>query len=417
MGVNRDILSAVVRTCTLRRCGDCCQPQELPQVAAAVAVMMLARTDPEPSTSWCLILLPQECSVKVLPFLLAASLLSSATAAMAAGSNVVGSAVGSTTATPATPATPTAPTEAQKSLMGYTEGALIMSVSPDVTRINSRTGIVYSQITSGDFRQLHMTVLWPETDAPKPAVIFFPGGGFTTADHDRYMQMRFALAEAGFVVAAAEYRTVPNTFPALLEDGKAAVRYLRAHAADFGIAPDKIAVFGDSAGGYMAQIVGTTNGEKQYDKGDFLEVSSDVQAAVSIYGISDLTCIGEGYSEDIVKVHHSPAVTEALLVNGPAFNTFPGASILDNKEKAAEASPINHVDKNDPPMLLLHGSADTLVSPWQSAHMYEKQKQAGVDSTYIVLEGADHGGKMWYQKEVFAQVINFLQEKLGLSKE
>ena len=64
-------------------------------------------------------------------------------------------------------------------------------------------------------------------------------------------------------------------------------------------------------------------------------------------------------------------------------------------------------------MLLLHGSADTLVSPWQSAHMHEAQKKAGVDSSYILIEGADHGGIMWYQEPVFQQVISFFEQKLG----
>lgn len=82
--------------------------------------------------------------------------------------------------------------------------------------------------------------------------------------------MRMALAKAGFVVAACEYRTVPNKFPALLQDGKAAIRFLREHAKEFGIDPERIGVLGDSAGGYVSQMVGATNGEKKWDAGDYL---------------------------------------------------------------------------------------------------------------------------------------------------
>ena len=292
---------------------------------------------------------------------------------------------------------PMAPTEAQKQFMGYTEGATVLSgIKPSIATIEARSGVIYSQhATPNQLVQLKMHLLIPKSAEPKPAIIFFPGG---------------------FVVATAEYRVVPNQFPALLEDGKAAVRYLRYHAKDLGIDPNRIGVLGDSAGGYMAQIVGTTNGETKYDQGDYTEVSSDVQAACSIYGISDLLNIGEGYSEDIVAVHHSPAVTEALLVNGPAFNTFPGASIDADLKRAQEASAINHVDKNDPPMLLLHGSADTLVSPWQSAHMFEKMKSAGVDVNYVMVEGAPHGGELWHQFPVVKVVAEFFKDKLSTAE-
>ncbi|WP_169776381.1 alpha/beta hydrolase fold domain-containing protein, partial [Escherichia coli] len=80
--------------------------------------------------------------------------------------------------------------------------------------------------------------------------------------------------------------------PAPVEDGKAAIRYLREHASNYGIDPQRIGVLGDSAGGWLAQMMGTTNGDKTFDKGDFLQQSSDVQAVATLYGISDLLNIG-----------------------------------------------------------------------------------------------------------------------------
>ncbi|WP_142910433.1 alpha/beta hydrolase, partial [Klebsiella pneumoniae] len=111
--------------------------------------------------------------------------------------------------------------------------------------------------------------LVPRTKILKPAIIYFPGGGFMTAEHNKFVEMRMALAKAGFVVAAAEYRTIPDTFPAPVIDAKAAVRYLRQHAPEYGIDPLRIGVFGDSAGGWLAQMLGTTNGDKSFDHGDF----------------------------------------------------------------------------------------------------------------------------------------------------
>lgn len=115
-----------------------------------------------------------------------------------------------------------------------------------------------------------MTLLVPRTRELKPAIVYYPGVGFTSADYEKFIEMRMALAKAGFVVASAEYRTVPDRYPAFINDANAAVRYLRAHAEQFNIDPDRIGVIGDSAGGYVAQMMGVTNGEKGFDTGDFL---------------------------------------------------------------------------------------------------------------------------------------------------
>ncbi len=289
-------------------------------------------------------------------------------------------------------------------------------MSPDVKNgiIDVISNVTYAQIkTLRSLRPMKMTVLVPRTNEPKPAIVYFPGGGFTSADYEKFIQMRMALAEAGFVVAAAEYRVVPNKFPAILNDAKAAVRYLREHAGEYGIDPNRIGALGDSAGGYVAQMLGATNGERGWDTGDFLDKSSDVQAVVSVYGISDLTNIGAGFDAETQKVHESPAVTEALLVHGPAFGKNPGESIMTDKAKALEASPIGHVDGSEPPFLLMHGDKDPLVSPVQSAQMYEKLKDSKVDAEYIVMKGGKHGDLVWYQPNVIEQVVSWFKLKLG----
>lgn len=257
-------------------------------------------------------------------------------------------------------------TATAQDLMGQSPEAQVIDVPVVQGRIDAISGIVYSQVfeRGRSVRGLKMTLFVPRTKEKKPAVLYFPGGGFTSADHEKFLEMRYALARAGYVVAACEYRAVPNKFPALLEDAKAAVRWMRAHASEFGVDADRIGLLGDSAGGYVVQMAGATNGEKNWDVGDFKEVSSDVQAVVSIYGISDLTTIGEGIGNE--NVHASAAVTEALLLNGPAFKDFAGASVNADPQKAKAASPIGHVDGTEPPFLLMHGSGDKVVSPLQS---------------------------------------------------
>lgn len=288
-----------------------------------------------------------------------------------------------------------------------------MKVEVTEHQIDEIGGVIYSQIQSRrSNRAMRMTLLVPRTAEKKPAIIYFPGGGFTTTDYEKFIEMRFALAKAGFVVAAAEYRVVPNKFPAILEDGKSAVRFLKAHANAYGIDASKIGVLGDSAGGYLSQMVAVTVNEKQFDKGDNLHVDSTVQAAATLYGISDLRNIGAGFDEAIQKVHQSPAVTEALLVNGVAFNEYPGASILSDSDKALAASSLGHIKKNLPPFLIMHGTEDKLVSPVQSEQLYEALKQNGNRVTYVKVEGAAHGDTVWFQKPIIDKVVTWFKDNL-----
>lgn len=288
-----------------------------------------------------------------------------------------------------------------------------MKVEVTEHQIDEIGGVIYSQIQSRrSNRAMRMTLLVPRTTEKKPAIIYFPGGGFTTTDYEKFIEMRFALAKAGFVVAAAEYRVVPNKFPAILEDGKSAVRFLKAHANAYGIDASKIGVLGDSAGGYLSQMVAVTGNEKQFDKGNNLHVDSTVQAAATLYGISDLRNIGAGFDEAIQKVHQSPAVTEALLVNGVAFNEYPGASILSDSDKALAASSLGHIKKNLPPFLIMHGTEDKLVSPVQSEQLYEALKQNGDRVTYVKVEGAAHGDTVWFQKPIIDKVVTWFKDNL-----
>lgn len=299
-------------------------------------------------------------------------------------------------------------------LPGFTAGAEVIKVTPSQDQTDLISNIIYSQVKDGmALRQLKMSLLVPRNTDLKPAIVYFPGGGFMSANHDKYIAMRMALAKAGYVVAAAEYRVVPNTFPAPLLDGKTAVRYLRAHAKDYNIDPARIAVLGDSAGGWLAQMLGTTNGNKEFDQGDYVGQSSDVQGVVTIYGISNLLNIGEGFPEAIQKVHQSEAVTEALLVHGTAFRTFAGATIGSDPKKALAASSMGHISGHEPPFLIMHGSADTLVSPKQSAQLYDALKAKHDKVEYVLVEGAEHGDIHWYQPQIIERVVNWFKQTLG----
>lgn len=289
-----------------------------------------------------------------------------------------------------------------------------IAVGMDKKPVSLISNVVFAQVPMRGYANvaLRMDILRPESKEPLPAVLFITGGGFINANKDSFIQQRVVMAEAGYVVASMEYRVAPTVlFPAPLEDVKSAIRFMRASAQKFGIDPKRIAVFGASAGGYLSSFAGTSNGEKKFDVGDYLDQSSEVQAVIDFYGLSDLTRVGEGYSEEVQKLHMSPGATEAIWVNG-ASPFYPGGSIADFPDKAEAANPIAYAKADAPPFLIMHGDKDMLVSPRQTERIHEALVAKGVDSTYYVVQGAGHGGGMWAQPGIMDIVVAFLDAKL-----
>ncbi|MFQ6342050.1 alpha/beta hydrolase fold domain-containing protein [Campylobacter sp. VTCC 70190] len=292
------------------------------------------------------------------------------------------------------------------------EGARVLEVSKKSDRIDEFNDIVYKQVKTRDsVKELHLSILAPQNDTLKPAIIFYTGGGFQSASYHRFIQMRMALAEAGFVVVSAQYRVIPDTFPALIEDAKAAIRYVKAHAKEYGIDSKRIGILGDSAGGYVAQMMGLAK-DKKYDVGENLNQNSQVQAVATLYGISNLLSIGEGFSKEVQEVHKSKAVTEALMLNGVAFKDFSGAAIDADEKKALAASPLGNLDGKKPPFLIMHGDSDTLVSPMQSKRLYVALRAKKIPVDYVVVKNAEHADDLWYQQVVFDEVIRFFKQNL-----
>lgn len=277
------------------------------------------------------------------------------------------------------------------------------------------SNVVYEQVPmlGYDNVAMKMDVLKPQKNEKMPAIVFITGGGFIHANKDSYIQQRMALAEAGYVVASIEYRVAPTAiFPQPVEDVKAAIRYFKENADKFNINSDKIGVIGESAGGYLSAMTGTTNGTRQFDKGENLDQNSNVQAVVDIYGLSDLTRVGSDFSKEVQDGHKSAGATEALWVNGtPTFGGTDGG-ILANTEKAKVANPITYISKQTPPFLLMHGDKDTLVSPSQTEILHQALVAHGIESTRYVVKGAQHGGVYWVQPEVMQVVIDFFDKYL-----
>ncbi len=297
--------------------------------------------------------------------------------------------------------------------------AKIISVKETSARVDYISDVVYKQISTTSTNQsLKMEMLLPKlkNKAPTPVVVFVKGSGFTAMNMDGFMQQRMYLAEAGYAVISVETRVVPQvTFPAAIVDVKAAIRYIRAHAEQFNLDTDKIAIWGDSSGGYAAAFAALTNGVEDFEEGDNLDYSSDIALCIDFYGPTDLTTIGKGLGKEIEDSHMSASTTEALLINGTAFGDNPGGSITSDREKADYANPIKYIDENDPPFLIFHGTADTLVSSYESKILYQGLKEAGVPADLIMVEGAGHGTIEFFQPQLLNMVVEFLNSNMAIS--
>jgi acetyl esterase/lipase len=224
-----------------------------------------------------------------------------------------------------------------------------------------------------------------------PAVVHFHGGGWRTGGRSSLGPTvdSFSLSpieqvvDAGFVVASADYRlTTVATFPAQLLDAKAAVRWLREHAAEYNVDPHRIYAWGDSAGGHLASLVGLTGGAREF--GEPGNATDEAVAAVAAwYPPTDLNRMGIQARPDAVARADDPGSREALLI---------GAQPADAPDKAAAASPITYVHPDAPPFLLAHGTTDRYVPVAQSATFAAALEAAGAAVELLLIDEADH---MW----------------------
>lgn len=290
-----------------------------------------------------------------------------------------------------------------------------LEVAPTKTEVKQISGVVYEQVPSRGYANVPMQLdlLQPQKKTKMPAIVYVTGGGFINANRDNGVQLRNYLAEKGYVVASITYRVAPTAqFPQPLEDVKASIRYLRAHADQWNIDKDRIGIIGGSAGGYLSAFAGTTSGTKTFDKGDNLQESSKVNCAVDLYGLSDLSRVGMDYSPEVQQLHKSAGATEALWVNGsPVFGGKDGGVLADPKATEA-ANPIAYIGKNSAPMLLMHGTADKVVSPGQTDLLYQALKAKGVPAERHEIPGAAHGGVYWVQDKVLQVIGDFFDRYL-----
>lgn len=208
---------------------------------------------------------------------------------------------------------------------------------------------------------------------PLPAVVWIHGGAWAYGDKEK--PLAGFLAYYGFFVVSIDYRLAPqNKFPAALEDCKCAVRWLRANAAQMRVDPNRIGVWGASAGGHLAAMVGLTDGKKEFEgNGGHADQSSRVQAVVAFYP----------------PTHWEPSVDQDQRQREICVN-FLGGTYSMMPDAYVQASPLSYVSSNAPPFLLVHGDADPEVHIAQSEKLEAALKKVGANVTFVRVKNADH---------------------------
>jgi acetyl esterase/lipase len=244
----------------------------------------------------------------------------------------------------------------------------------------------------------------PNAEQPLPAIIHIHGGGWYAGGKGGVatLAMMCRFAEAGFVALSIDYRLSGEaTFPAAIEDCKLAVRWLRAHADDYHVDPDRIGVIGGSAGGHLSAMLAVTRPEDGFDEhGRYLEYSSDVQAAVPVCGPMDLRVplAPQRYPDE----------------DDPVVVKFLGGPLAEKADEARRASPITYVREDLPPILLIHGSADNRVVPDQSKRFAEALSAAGAPHELLIIEGGTHGMGIAREGEGSDRLLGFFAEHLEM---
>ena len=284
----------------------------------------------------------------------------------------------------------------------------------DRTDIVLMDDVVYSQPLAYFGRKprpLKMMLLrpiewWGDTQLPPlPTILWVVGGAWQQTFPSWRMAEFSYLAYAGFQVAAIDYRTINEaTFPAQVEDVKAAVRFLRANAKRYGVDPEKIGVIGDSAGGYLSAMIGATGDQPAFETDEWAGYSSAVQAVVDWYGPIDLWRM----RQDALEQNPNASEEDALL-----FRLFAGCPITQENHKfLATMNPERYLTAQTPPHLILHGTADEMVSVRESERYYDALIQAGVEADLVLLEGAGHCDQAFSQPEVQGIILEFFNKNL-----
>lgn len=281
-------------------------------------------------------------------------------------------------------------------------GMKLLQSEKQESRVNYLQDVVYAE---RDGQPLHLQMLIPGLYSKEfgmignwPLVVFIQGSGWGKQNCYFSLPNLYPLAKAGYIVASVEHRSSEVAkFPAFLQDVKTAIRYLRAHAGEYGIDKNRIGVWGDSSGGNAALLTGFTAGMPEFATEDYPEESDAVRAVVDFYGPTDVSRI-QDVPRDPSFDYEKPQPEDVLF----------GGRVADHPEIAAPGNPLNYIseEKEIPPVMIAHGDADAVVPFNQSVLLYDKLVECNKVVEFYKSLAADHGFFMWTD-ELIRNVIGF----------
>jgi acetyl esterase/lipase len=257
-------------------------------------------------------------------------------------------------------------------------------------------GILYAQVNQ---RKLFLDLYTPTTKNPY-LIVWVHGGAWHSGSKD---SPPLGLLGAGYALASVDYRLSSEApFPAMIHDIKASIRFLRANAKRYGFRSDKIIIWGSSAGGHLAALVGTTNGDKALEGnvGMNTEQSSSVAAVIDFYGPTNFTTILK------------QSTPHGLNVRGPALGLLLGKPVEQVPDLARQASPVYQVDPTDPPLFVMHGDQDYQVPVNQSLELDWVYRKNKLNVRLEIIHDAGHTDNVYYEASNLDLVKNFLAEVL-----
>jgi acetyl esterase/lipase len=279
--------------------------------------------------------------------------------------------------------------------------ALILTVCAVAQVMAQAQTEIVPDVVYGHKDGLAMTfdVIKPKANANGAAVIFMVSGGWVSNyNPPQQTATRFKdLLDKGFTLIAVRHGSSPRyLIPEIVSDVRRAVRFIRHNAKQWGVDPNRLGVFGGSAGGHLALVLGTAsdNGD-QNAKEEFMKESDRVASVVAYFPPVDLRPLARGLN---------PQRTGGALDRFPALNF--------EKEKAPDYSPIVHVSSDDPPTLLIHGDKDNLVPVNNSKVIHEAFQKNNVKTQLIIIEGAEHGFRGEDAKRAGAAMASWFEQTL-----
>lgn len=253
------------------------------------------------------------------------------------------------------------------------------------------------EFSNPDNQHLQLNIARPKHgDGPFPAIVCIHGGGFRAGARESYDAMCVRLAGEGFVALTVTYRLSPAyQFPAAVHDCKAAVRWLRTHAATYHADPVRIGAMGGSAGGHLALFLGVTAGVREFEGVGHPDPSTAVQCVVSYSGPSDFT---KSYGKSVDA--------------GEVLPLFFGGDLSSKRHEHIVGSPLNWVTPHAPPTLCIHGTADDYVAFEQAQWMTDRLTACGVEAELLAFAGAGHGLKGEEARKADDSMIAFFKRHL-----